>query len=121
MKAIEAAVARQFLHYFSPGVLHQGQQRAVYAQRRLRGPGDGLEFLEGHIHQHGDTGGLGAWLQEERLREARRLLETTTTPIERVSRLAGYESPVTMRAQFATRLHTSPREYRRTFGRRPAR
>src|SRR3954452_1215970 len=41
----------------------------------------------------------GAWLQEERLREARRLLETTTAPIERVSRLAGYEAPVTMRAQ----------------------
>jgi transcriptional regulator GlxA family with amidase domain len=61
----------------------------------------------------------GAWLQEERLREARRLLETTSAPIERVARLAGYESPVTMRAQFAARLHTSPREYRRTFGRGP--
>jgi transcriptional regulator GlxA family with amidase domain len=59
----------------------------------------------------------GAWLQEERLREARRLLETTEAPIDRVARLAGYESPVTMRAQFASRLHTSPREYRRTFGR----
>jgi len=59
----------------------------------------------------------GAWLQEERLREARRLLETTEVPIDRVARLAGYESPVTMRAQFASRLHTSPREYRRTFGR----
>jgi AraC family transcriptional activator FtrA len=62
----------------------------------------------------------GAWLQEERLRTARRLLETTSAPIERVASLAGYESPVTMRAQFASRLHTSPREYRRTFGRRRA-
>jgi AraC family transcriptional activator FtrA len=59
----------------------------------------------------------GAWLQNERLREARRLLETTTLPVEAVSRHAGYESPVTMRAQFAARLRTSPREYRRTFRR----
>jgi len=57
----------------------------------------------------------GEWLQRERLRSAQRLLETTDEPIERVARRAGYESSVTMRAQFTTRLRTSPRAYRRTF------
>jgi hypothetical protein len=32
-----------------------------------------------------------------------------------VARRAGYDSNATMRAQFATRLKTSPRAYRRTF------
>src|SRR4051794_201893 len=57
----------------------------------------------------------GEWLQRERLRLAQRLLESTDDPIERVARGAGYDSSVTMRAQFATRLRTSPRAYRRNF------
>jgi transcriptional regulator GlxA family with amidase domain len=57
----------------------------------------------------------GEWLQRERLRLAQRLLETSDEPIERVARRAGYESSVTMRAQFTMRLRTSPRAYRRTF------
>ena len=57
----------------------------------------------------------GEWLQRERMRLAQRLLESTDEPIERVARGAGYDSSVTMRAQFATRLRTSPRAYRRTF------
>jgi transcriptional regulator GlxA family with amidase domain len=57
----------------------------------------------------------GEWLQRERLRLARRLLETSEDPIDRVARNAGYDTTVTMRAQFARDLHTSPRAYRRTF------
>lgn len=57
----------------------------------------------------------GEWLQRERLRLAQRLLETTDDPVEAVARRSGYESPATMRAQFATRLQTSPRAYRSTF------
>jgi transcriptional regulator GlxA family with amidase domain len=57
----------------------------------------------------------GEWLQAERLRLARRLLETSDDPIERVARNAGYDTPVAMRAQFARRRRTSPRAYRRTF------
>src|SRR5262249_23928187 len=57
----------------------------------------------------------GEWLQRERLRLAQRLLESTSAPIELVARRAGYESSATMRAQFTTRLRTSPRAYRRTF------
>jgi transcriptional regulator GlxA family with amidase domain len=57
----------------------------------------------------------GEWLQGERLRLARRLLETSEDSIERVAHNAGYETAVAMRAQFARDLHTSPRAYRRTF------
>jgi transcriptional regulator GlxA family with amidase domain len=57
----------------------------------------------------------GEWLAAERLRLARRLLETTEDPVERVAVEAGYRTSVAMRAQFAAQLGTSPRAYRRTF------
>jgi transcriptional regulator GlxA family with amidase domain len=57
----------------------------------------------------------GEWLQSERLRLARRLLESTDAAIESVARSAGYETSTAMRAQFALRLQTSPRAYRQTF------
>jgi transcriptional regulator GlxA family with amidase domain len=57
----------------------------------------------------------GEWLQRERLRRAQLLLESTDLPIERVARDAGYDSSVTMRAQFALHLQTSPRAYRNAF------
>ena len=57
----------------------------------------------------------GEWLQRERLRLAQRLLERTDDPVEVVARRAGYDAAVTMRAQFASRLRTSPRAYRQTF------
>ncbi len=59
----------------------------------------------------------GEWLQRERLRVAQRLLETRRDPLTVVARKAGYDSETTMRAQFASRLGTSPRAYRQTFGR----
>jgi transcriptional regulator GlxA family with amidase domain len=61
----------------------------------------------------------GEWLHRERLRLAQRVLERTEDPIAAVARRAGYDSAVTMRAQFATRLQTSPRAYRQTFRGRP--
>jgi len=57
----------------------------------------------------------GEWLQRERLRLAQRLLERSDEPVESIARRAGYDSPVTMRAQFAARLRTSPRAYRQMF------
>jgi transcriptional regulator GlxA family with amidase domain len=57
----------------------------------------------------------GEWLHRERLRLAQRLLESTDDPVEIVARRAGYDAAVTMRAQFASRLQTSPRAYRQTF------
>jgi transcriptional regulator GlxA family with amidase domain len=64
-----------------------------------------------------DAAGIppGEWIQRERLRLAQRMLETTEQPIELVARHAGYGSVTAMRAQFARRLHTSPRSYRGTF------
>jgi AraC family transcriptional regulator, transcriptional activator FtrA len=61
----------------------------------------------------------GEWLLRERLRLAQRLLERTDDPIETVARKAGYDAVVTMRAQFASRLRTSPRAYRRVFRKSP--
>jgi AraC family transcriptional regulator, transcriptional activator FtrA len=58
----------------------------------------------------------GQWLQRERLRLAQRLLETGPDPLPVVARKAGYDSVTTMRAQFASRLGTSPRAYRQSFG-----
>jgi len=58
----------------------------------------------------------GEWLRRERLRLAQRLLETGHDPLPVVARKAGYESATTMRAHFASDLHTSPRAYRETFG-----
>jgi AraC family transcriptional activator FtrA len=57
----------------------------------------------------------GEWLHRERLRLAQRLLERSDEPIEVVARQAGYDAAVTMRAQFAARLRTSPRAYRQAF------
>jgi len=57
----------------------------------------------------------GEWLLRERLRLAQRLLERTDDSIARVAKRAGYDAPATMRAQFASRLRTSPRAYRETF------
>jgi transcriptional regulator GlxA family with amidase domain len=57
----------------------------------------------------------GEWLRAERLRLARRLLETTDMAIESVARSAGYDTSAAMRAQFALQLQTSPRAYRQTF------
>ena len=57
----------------------------------------------------------GAWLANERVRLARRLLEQTDDPVELVARRAGYASSATLRAQFAARMGTSPGGYRKTF------
>jgi len=57
----------------------------------------------------------GEWLQQERLRLAQQLLETRDDPLPVVERAAGYDSETTMRAQFSSRLGTSPRAYRQTF------
>jgi transcriptional regulator GlxA family with amidase domain len=57
----------------------------------------------------------GEWLLEQRLTHARRLLETTDETVERVAHRCGFGSAASLRHQFAARLGTSPRAYRRTF------
>lgn len=60
---------------------------------------------------------VGAWLLNQRLALAQRLLETTSKPVGVVAQLAGFGSEVTLRQQFAKVLQTTPSRYRREFRR----
>ena len=68
-------------------------------------------------HFHKATGmTLGDWLVNERLQQTRDLLETTTIPVERISALTGFQTPLALRQHFKKRFQVSPRDWRRTFG-----
>jgi transcriptional regulator GlxA family with amidase domain len=56
-----------------------------------------------------------AWLTRERLRFAKRLLETSDAPVDLVARESGFGSPDNLRKHFARTLRTTPQAYRRTF------
>lgn len=56
-----------------------------------------------------------AWLADARIDKARQLLETTTTPVERIGRLTGLGAPASVRAAFHRHIGTSPQEYRALF------
>ncbi|WP_236243280.1 GlxA family transcriptional regulator [Streptomyces sp. CC228A] len=55
------------------------------------------------------------WLTAQRVAAAQKLLEHTDHPLPEVARRAGFGSEVTLRQHFATRLSTSPRDYRAAF------
>lgn len=55
------------------------------------------------------------WLVRERIRLARRLLETTTLPVETVARTSGFQTASNLRKHFGRALRTTPQAYRRTF------
>jgi transcriptional regulator GlxA family with amidase domain len=55
------------------------------------------------------------WLRRARIRRSQHLLETTTHPVERISRQVGFNSSTSFRGQFKTLVGTSPRAYRRAF------
>ncbi|AGZ40914.1 GlxA family transcriptional regulator [Actinoplanes friuliensis] len=55
------------------------------------------------------------WVKQQRLDEARRLLETTDLAIDQVADACGFGSTVTLRQSFAAAFDTSPSEYRRRF------
>jgi AraC family transcriptional regulator, transcriptional activator FtrA len=55
------------------------------------------------------------WLLAQRILLARRLLETTDVPIERVAEDAGFGSPAALRMHFQRSLRTNPQAYRRVF------
>jgi transcriptional regulator GlxA family with amidase domain len=59
---------------------------------------------------------LVEWLVNERLQRTRELLETTSLPVERISDLVGFQTPVSLRQHFRKRFQVSPRDWRRTFG-----
>ncbi len=54
------------------------------------------------------------WLIDQRLTRARRLLETTDLPVERVAADAGFGTALSMRQHFASSVGTSPVAYRRS-------
>src|SRR5699024_7829036 len=60
-----------------------------------------------------------AWVRSRRLDEARRALETTDHPIERIAADCGFGNAVTLRQNFAAAFRTSPSQYRSRFGARP--
>ncbi len=55
------------------------------------------------------------WLIDQRLALARRLLEQTAWPVERVAADAGFGTALSMRLHFGAHLGTSPSAYRRSF------
>lgn len=59
---------------------------------------------------------VGAWLLNQRLSLAQRLLETTTKPIDLIARETGFGSDVLLRFHFNKTLGTTPSRYRREFG-----
>lgn len=59
----------------------------------------------------------GDWLIAERVAEARRLLEGSALPVERVAAAAGFGSVQALRHHFQARLGLAPRAYRASFGR----
>lgn len=60
------------------------------------------------------------WLVNERLQQTRELLETTSIPVERISELTGFQTPLSLRQHFKKRFQVSPRDWRKTFGQKTA-
>jgi AraC family transcriptional activator FtrA len=58
-----------------------------------------------------------AWLAAVRTEEVRRLLETTTYPVEEVARRSGFGNAAAMRHHFVRTTGLAPREYRERFRR----
>jgi len=55
------------------------------------------------------------WLTEQRVAHARRLLETTSLPMEQIATQAGFGSATLLRHHFASAVGVSPATYRRRF------
>jgi len=58
---------------------------------------------------------VGAWLDAERLRRAKDLLESTSLSIDQVAEQSGFRSAVSFRQSFNRAFQVSPREWRRAF------
>ncbi|MGW0160180.1 GlxA family transcriptional regulator [Mycobacterium sp. NPDC003323] len=71
------------------------------------------------IRQFTDATGItpARWVAQQRLNEARVLLETTDWGIDDVASACGFASAVTFRQNFATAFDTTPTAYRRHFSR----
>lgn len=58
---------------------------------------------------------VGGWLDAERLRRAKDLLESTSMSIDQVAEQSGYRTAVSFRQSFNRAFQVSPREWRRAF------
>lgn len=56
------------------------------------------------------------WLVNERLRQGRELLETTSLSVEAIAERIGFKTGTSFRQHFKRRHHVSPRDWRKTFG-----
>ncbi|TWD83956.1 AraC family transcriptional regulator with amidase-like domain [Kribbella amoyensis] len=57
----------------------------------------------------------GTWLQQQRIRHARQLLETTDLSVDRVAEAAGLGTAASLRHHLRTELGVAPLAYRKTF------
>ncbi len=57
-----------------------------------------------------------AWLNRQRTLRAQQLLEQTQESVDEIARLCGFGTAAVLRHHFLRTLHTTPRDYRRTFG-----
>ena len=55
------------------------------------------------------------WLTDRRVELARRLLETTELPVDRVAQRAGFGTPTALRQQLHAAIGVAPLTYRRTY------
>jgi transcriptional regulator GlxA family with amidase domain len=58
----------------------------------------------------------GQWLISQRVERARRLLESTDLPVDRIARESGFGTAAALRQQLHAVVGVSPMTYRRTFG-----
>ncbi|YCK38048.1 GlxA family transcriptional regulator [Actinomadura sp. ATCC 39365] len=57
----------------------------------------------------------GQWLTRQRVEQARRLLEATDLPVDRVAALAGFGTAASLRQHLATTIGVPPSAYRQSF------
>ena len=55
------------------------------------------------------------WLTDRRVELAKRLLESTELPVDRVAEQAGFGTPTSLRQHLHTAIGVAPLAYRRTF------
>ncbi|MFI9010193.1 GlxA family transcriptional regulator [Actinosynnema sp. NPDC053489] len=136
---VAAALARRLVmsptreggqrQYVDPPLPHRPARAGIastvdWAVDRLASP-IGVADLAAHAGMSGrtfhrtflaETGNTpGRWLQVQRVRLARRLLETTDLPVHRVAERAGLGTPANLRRRLRAELGVTPAAYRRTF------
>ena len=70
-------------------------------------------------HRFRDETGVSPaqWLLRQRVEEARRMLETTELPVDRVAERAGFGTAASLSQHLHAAVGVSPTAYRKTFGR----